>query len=70
LFSNLIIASVLDIDDCWQAARQYANETIVPDPVRFPSGMKELAADIHALGMKFGVYGDVSVLITRAYWVA
>lgn len=45
----------LDIDDCWQAARQYANETIVPDPVRFPSGMAELASDVHALGMKFGV---------------
>ena len=24
--------------------------------MRFPSGMKELAADIHALDMKFGMY--------------
>eukprot|EP00730_Choanoeca_flexa_P020240 TRINITY_DN9898_c0_g3_i1.p1 TRINITY_DN9898_c0_g3~~TRINITY_DN9898_c0_g3_i1.p1 ORF type:complete len:875 (+),score=209.98 TRINITY_DN9898_c0_g3_i1:2-2626(+) len=46
----------VNIDDCWQAARQFANQTIVPDPVRFPSGMAKLADDIHALGMKFGVY--------------
>eukprot|EP00055_Hartaetosiga_balthica_P012985 m.64883 g.64883 ORF g.64883 m.64883 type:complete len:906 (-) comp8128_c0_seq1:94-2811(-) len=45
----------VNIDDCWQVARD-SNGTIVPDPVRFPSGMAMLTQDIHDLGMKFGVY--------------
>ena len=43
------------IDDCWQVERD-ADGNIVPDPERFPSGMKALADYIHDLGLKFGVY--------------
>ena len=43
------------VDDCWQIARD-ADGNILPDPTRFPSGMKELADHIHRRGMKFGVY--------------
>ena len=43
------------IDDCWQVDRD-ADGNIVPDPERFPSGMKALADYIHDLGLKFGVY--------------
>ena len=45
----------VNIDDCWQVGRT-ANGTIIPDPVRFPSGMKHLADYAHSQGMKFGVY--------------
>ncbi len=45
------------IDDCWQVKRG-ADGRIVPDPVRFPSGMKALADYIHAKGLKFGIYSD------------
>ena len=45
----------VNIDDCWQVAR-LPNGTLVPDPVRFPSGMKHLADYAHSKGMKFGVY--------------
>src|SRR5271157_2073030 len=45
------------IDDCWQVSRD-ANGNIVPDPQRFPNGMKALADSIHAMGLKFGVYSD------------
>jgi alpha-galactosidase len=45
----------VNIDDCWQVER-FANDTIQPDPVRFPSGMKSLADYAHAKGLKFGVY--------------
>ncbi|EDQ89811.1 uncharacterized protein MONBRDRAFT_7758 [Monosiga brevicollis MX1] len=48
--------SYVNIDDCWQVAREFDNQSIVADPVRFPSGMAQLAEDIHAMGMKFGVY--------------
>ena len=43
------------IDDCWQVDRD-ADGNIVPDPERFPSGMKALADYIHSLGLKFGIY--------------
>jgi alpha-galactosidase len=45
------------IDDCWQISRD-RDGTIVPDPERFPSGMKALADHIHSLGLKFGIYSD------------
>src|SRR5579883_1654060 len=45
------------IDDCWQIARDQ-NGTIVADPQRFPSGIKALAAYVHSLGLKFGIYSD------------
>lgn len=40
---------------CWQVQR-FADGTIQPDPVRFPSGMKALADYAHSRGLKFGVY--------------
>jgi len=45
------------IDDCWQVSRD-ANGNIVPDPERFPSGMKALADYVHSKGLKFGLYSD------------
>ncbi len=45
------------IDDCWQVARA-ADGTIVPDPVRFPHGIKALADYVHGKGLKFGIYTD------------
>ncbi len=43
------------IDDCWQVERD-ADGNIVPDPERFPSGMKALADYVHSKGLKFGLY--------------
>ena len=45
------------IDDCWQVRRDEKGR-IVPDPARFPSGMKALADDVHAKGLRFGLYSD------------
>jgi alpha-galactosidase len=45
------------IDDCWQVARDERG-TIVPDPKRFPSGMRALADYVHSKGLKFGLYSD------------
>jgi alpha-galactosidase len=45
------------IDDCWQVRRD-SQGNIVPDPERFPSGMKSLADYVHAKGLKFGLYSD------------
>jgi alpha-galactosidase len=46
------------IDDCWQVSRD-ADGRIAADPQRFPSGMKALAAYVHARGLKFGLYTDL-----------
>jgi alpha-galactosidase len=45
------------IDDCWQVGRD-AEGKILPDPQRFPEGMKALGDSIHAKGLKFGIYSD------------
>jgi alpha-galactosidase len=45
------------IDDCWQVSRD-PDGNIVPDPKRFPSGMKALADYVHSKGLKFGIYSD------------
>jgi alpha-galactosidase len=45
------------IDDCWQVSRD-ANGNIVPDPQRFPDGIKALADYVHSQGLKFGIYSD------------
>ena len=43
------------LDDCWQGPRRVDGH-IVSDPKRFPSGIKALAAYVHAKGMKLGLY--------------
>lgn len=43
------------IDDCWQVGRDSLGN-IIPDPERFPNGMKALADYIHSIGLKFGIY--------------
>lgn len=43
------------IDDCWQIGRD-GNGNIIPDPERFPNGMKAVADYVHDLGLKFGLY--------------
>ena len=45
------------IDDCWQVGRD-ANGNIIPDPDRFPNGIKALADYVHSKGLKFGIYSD------------
>jgi alpha-galactosidase len=45
------------IDDCWQVGRD-SNGNILPDPQRFPSGIKALADYVHGKHLKFGLYSD------------
>ena len=47
----------INIDDCWQVSRD-TNGVIVPDPTRFPNGIKGLADYVHSKGLKLGVYSD------------
>ena len=45
------------IDDCWsKKVRDPQTDRLVPEPEKFPSGMKALSDYIHAKGLKFGMY--------------
>ena len=46
----------LVIDDCWAQEGRGANDELVPDPVKFPLGMKFVADYVHSKGLKFGMY--------------
>lgn len=46
------------IDDCWMLKDRDRHGNLQPDPRRFPHGMRPVAAAIHALGLRFGIYED------------
>jgi len=46
------------IDDCWMLKKRDSRGNLQPDPARFPHGMRPVAAAIHALGLRFGIYED------------
>lgn len=48
----------VNVDDGWQKGRDEDTGLINVHPDRFPSGMKDLADKIHALGLKAGIYSD------------
>ncbi|KAJ6499346.1 glycoside hydrolase [Mycena sanguinolenta] len=49
----------VNIDDCWALpARNATNHQIIPDPTKFPHGISGVASQVHALGLKFGIYSD------------
>jgi alpha-galactosidase len=48
------------IDDCWQVSRD-KDGNIVPDPQRFPGGIKAVADYVHSKGLKFGIYSDAGL---------
>lgn len=44
------------IDDCWSLKQRDGNGCLVPDPEKFPHGMKAVADYVHSKGLKFGMY--------------
>jgi alpha-galactosidase len=46
----------VNLDDCWALPQRNAAGDLVPDPVRFPNGIKAVADYVHAKGLKFGIY--------------
>jgi len=55
------------IDDCWLDHTRDKNGKLTPDPVRFPSGLKDLSNYVHKLGLKFGLYEDYGNLTCGGY---
>ncbi len=56
------------IDDCW-SCRERDPETgkIIPDPVKFPHGMKYVSDYVHSKGLKFGMYSCAGTLTCAGY---
>jgi len=46
----------VNLDDCWMAPQRAADGQLQADPTRFPHGIAWLAAKLHAMGLKLGVY--------------
>ncbi|MDF2268454.1 NPCBM/NEW2 domain-containing protein [Streptomyces coacervatus] len=46
----------VNLDDCWALPTRDADGRLVPDPVRFPGGIKAVADYVHAKGLKLGIY--------------
>jgi alpha-galactosidase len=44
------------IDDCWEAKERDAAGNLVPDPLKFPHGLKALGDYLHGKGFKFGIH--------------
>jgi alpha-galactosidase len=55
------------IDDCWSLKQRDEAGNLVPDPAKFPSGMKALSDYIHAKGLKFGMYSCVGTHTCAGY---
>jgi alpha-galactosidase len=49
----------VNIDDCWMTrARDPQTGRLVPDPAKFPDGIKGTADYVHGKGLKLGIYED------------
>lgn len=57
----------LVIDDCWSLKERDASGRLVPDPVKFPHGMKAVADYVHERGLKFGMYSCAGVQTCAGY---
>ncbi len=56
----------LVIDDAWMM-RERQNGALVPDPVKFPHGIKFVADYVHEKGLKFGIYSAAGTLTCQGY---
>ncbi|KAH9961254.1 glycoside hydrolase [Russula dissimulans] len=58
----------VNIDDCWALLdRDPVTKEQVPDPLKFPRGIKALADHIHSLNLKLGIYSDAGTLTCAGY---
>lgn len=55
------------LDDGWMTHERDANGDLVPDPVKFPNGMKALIDYVHSKGLKFGLYNCAGTKTCAGY---
>jgi alpha-galactosidase len=49
------------VDDCWMADKRTPSGQLTWDRATFPGGIPALAAKIHAMGLRFGLYEDAGL---------
>lgn len=54
------------LDDCWSSGRD-SSGALVADTKKFPSGMKAVADQVHALGLKYGMYSSAGTATCAGY---
>lgn len=57
----------INIDDCWSTKTRNSTGYLVPDPAKWPNGMKSVADQLHAKGLKLGLYGDSGTQTCAGY---
>lgn len=55
------------IDDCWSLRERNEKGELVPDPEKFPHGMKYVADYVHSKGLKFGMYSCAGTMTCAGY---
>src|ERR1700744_399219 len=57
----------LVLDDGWMAMERDSLGNLVPDPVKFPHGIKVVADYVHSKGLKFGLYNCAGTKTCAGY---
>ncbi|MER6079291.1 ricin-type beta-trefoil lectin domain protein [Streptomyces sp. NPDC001833] len=57
----------VNIDDCWMTRSRDSGGHLVPDPAKFPDGIKGTADYVHSLGLKLGIYEDAGTATCAGY---
>ena len=55
------------IDDCWSLRERNEKGEMVPDPAKFPHGMKYVSDYVHSKGLKFGMYSCAGTMTCAGY---
>ena len=58
----------VNIDDCWSVKDHRDDDgRLIPDPVKFPDGIKGVADYVHSKGLKLGIYSSAGDLTCAGY---
>ncbi|GII77382.1 alpha-galactosidase [Sphaerisporangium rufum] len=57
----------VNIDDCWSTKSRNAAGDLVPDPQKFPNGIKAVADYVHSKGLKLGIYSSAGTTTCAGY---
>lgn len=55
------------IDDCWSLKERDSKGRLVPDPKKFPDGIKSVADYVHSKGLKLGIYSSAGTHTCAGY---
>lgn len=57
----------VNIDDCWSTHQRNASGYLVPDPIKWPRGIKPVVNELHDMGLKLGLYGCAGLQTCAGY---